>query len=83
MVERILRRSLYGLVPFVGAILIRSCNEQGGWHVYRLVSYLVAGVAGRFFGFPCLQRADSYFVAVRGAIADRSLFPARHHGVND
>ena len=82
MVQQILERSLYVLMPFVVAILIRCCNDEGGWHVHLLVYFAVARMVGRLFSLPHIQCFDSHFVVVRGAVAGCSFLPAYDRIVN-
>jgi hypothetical protein len=49
---------------------------EGGLYVHRLVCSFGAGLAGGVLGLPCIQRSDSYSVAVRGSLADCPFFPA-------
>jgi len=53
-----------------------SAFVEGGLYVHRLVCSFVAGLAGGVLGLPCIQRSDSYSVAVRGSLADCPFFPA-------
>ena len=51
-------------------------GKEGGLHVHRLVCSFGAGLAGGILGLPCIQRSDSYSVAVRGSLADCPFFSA-------
>jgi hypothetical protein len=68
--ERVIKS---GILDSEGSV---NRREGGGLYVHRLVCSFVAGLAGGVLSLPCIQRSDSYSVAVRGSLADCAPLPA-------